>query len=103
MEKNPFVGGRMNSEYQFFNDKSFRFDVGPSLLLLPDVYKETFSALSDGQFHNVPEFLPVHPFYRVYFEEDNTYVDISNDMMHMKQQIECQFHHFIAILSIQVF
>jgi len=98
LEKNAFVGGRMNSEYKIFNGKSFRFDIGPSLLLLPDVYKETFSALSDDQ--NAPEFLPVHPFYRIYFEEDNTCVDLSNDMMHMRQQIESRFHHHLIITMI---
>lgn len=81
----------MNSEYYTVNSKSFRFDVGPSLLLLPDIYKETLSSLNDGRIQNSIEFLPVHPFYRIFFEKDNTHIDISNDMINMKQQIESQF------------
>eukprot|EP01035_Chromulina_nebulosa_P029383 gene29383-38940_t len=107
LEKNAFVGGRMNSEYHIANGKPFRFDVGPSLLLLPDIYKETLSSLYDGRIHNVTEFLPVHPFYRIFFEEDNTYIDISNNMPYMKQQIETieegawsRFQDYMRIASI---
>jgi phytoene desaturase len=37
-EKNPKVGGRM---YQL-EEKGFKFDVGPTIVMMPNVYKEVF-------------------------------------------------------------
>jgi phytoene desaturase (3,4-didehydrolycopene-forming) len=36
------LGGRCTS---YVDDKGFRFDTGPSLLLFPDVYRDSFAAL----------------------------------------------------------
>merc|ERR1719163_1405886 len=44
LEKNATVGGRCRSE-QF--DSEYRFDTGPSLLLLPERYREQFSAVGE--------------------------------------------------------
>lgn len=85
LEKHESCGGRMNSEILKGPDGSqFRFDVGPSLLLLPDVYKETFQYLGSNISDQV-ELLPVSPFYRCYFEEDSTFADITSDINEMKQ------------------
>jgi phytoene desaturase (3,4-didehydrolycopene-forming) len=46
VEKNPGVGGRMQS-YSPPGAPGFRFDTGPSLLLFPDKYRECFSALGE--------------------------------------------------------
>ena len=86
IEKNAHCGGRMNSEFiQDPNNKevSYRFDVGPSLLLLPDVYKETFELLGE-KIENHVELLKVEPFYRCYFEEDGTFGEITSDNEKMK-------------------
>ena len=63
--------------------QSYRFDVGPSLLLLPDVYEETFQSLGERLSDHV-ELLKVDPFYRCYFEEDGTFAEICSDQEKMK-------------------
>ena len=67
----------MNSETLETELGSFRFDTGPSLLLLPEVYKKTMKSL--GIDDNEVDMLPVEPFYRVYFEgEEESPVDLSS-------------------------
>lgn len=85
LEKNGKCGGRMNSEHAIdpITQDSYRFDVGPSLLLLPDVYKETFELLG-CKIEDHVELLRVDPFYRCYFEEDGTFAEISSDEEKMK-------------------
>ena len=87
-EKNEEVGGRLNSEYLVCNGEKYRFDTGPSLLLLPDIYRETFQSLGAKSVDDIPEFLPVNPFYRVYFEADNSQLDISTNAEAMKHSLE---------------
>ena len=44
------LGGRMNSEIiQHSNGNTYRFDTGPSLMLLPDIYKKTFELLNSAK------------------------------------------------------
>jgi phytoene desaturase (3,4-didehydrolycopene-forming) len=86
IEKNAKCGGRMNSEFISHpteKNSSYRFDVGPSLLLLPDVYRETFELLG-AKIEDHVELLRVEPFYRCYFEEDGTFAEISSDIEKMK-------------------
>lgn len=85
LEKNSKCGGRMNSEHVIdpITKDSYRFDVGPSLLLLPDVYKETFELLG-CKIEDHVELLRVDPFYRCYFEEDGTFAEITSDEEKMK-------------------
>lgn len=85
LEKNSKCGGRMNSEHVIdpITKDSYRFDVGPSLLLLPDVYKETFELLG-CKIEDHVELLRVDPFYRCYFEEDGTFAEISSEEEKMK-------------------
>lgn len=80
LEKNSNCGGRMNTEFishPSVMNITYRFDVGPSLLLLPDVYKETFDLIGSA-IENHVELLRVEPFYRCYFEEDRTFAEISS-------------------------
>ena len=49
LEKNPDLGGRLNSETIEHSGEKYRFDTGPSLLLFPNVYQTTLKALGiDG-------------------------------------------------------
>ena len=75
LEKNEVIGGRLQSKTIYVANQSFRFDLGPSLLLLPSVYQETFKEVGE-EIDNFFTILPVQPLYRCYFEEDNTYADI---------------------------
>lgn len=45
LEKNPDVGGRCRSESFEGGGEGYRFDTGPSLMLLPDRYREQFTAV----------------------------------------------------------
>ncbi len=45
LEKNDGNGGRMQSLAVHEKDMSFRFDTGPSLLLLPQQYRDAFAAI----------------------------------------------------------
>jgi len=65
-EKHEQCGGRMQSE----EVGAYRFDVGPSLLLLPDVYKTTFASLG-GDIADYTRLVEVaDPLYRVFFDDD---------------------------------
>ena len=71
-EKHEQCGGRLQSEMV----GDYRFDVGPSLLLLPDVYKNTFASLG-GDIADYTRLVEVaDPLYRVYFEDDEQPVDV---------------------------
>jgi len=89
VEKNQNLGGRMNSEVLVNKStgNSYRFDVGPSLLLLPDVYRQTFELLGERLEDHI-DIMEVYPFYRCYFEEDSTMIDIQPDMLEMEKKIE---------------
>ena len=76
IESNEVLGGRMNSESIETAHGSFRFDTGPSILLLPDVYRKTLENLG---VKDKVELLKVEPFYRVYFEgEEDANIDLSS-------------------------
>lgn len=84
LEKNDVVGGRMQSEY--IND--WRFDSGPSLLLFPEIYKETLSALGvDMSSLRFEQVLPAA--YRVFFSDGDS-IDLLNNVDDMKKQLEAK-------------
>ena len=81
------TGGRMNSDTMIIDNNSYRFDTGPSLLLLPDVYKKTFTLFGEDINDHVT-ILKVSPLYRCYFEEDNTSIDIDSNLNTMANIIK---------------
>lgn len=85
LEKNDVCGGRMNSE----TISGYRFDTGPSLLLMPDVYKETFVRLG-ADITDYIELLEVKdPLYRIYYDDKPLEaVDICRDVSKMKATFE---------------
>jgi phytoene desaturase len=91
LEQNDEVcGGRMQSETLVTSDgnSTFRFDVGPSLLLLPSVYRKTFAMLGEDLDTNASgvELLKVDPLYRCFFE-DGTEFDIPTNLQEMRSTI----------------
>jgi len=86
LEKNEKCGGRMQSEFLVGNSNEYRFDVGPSLLLLPDVYRNTFSQLG-VDFDDYLKIERVDPLYAVYFS-DNSRSEISADINKMRIEVE---------------
>ena len=81
-EKQARPGGRCTR----LERDGFRFDVGPTLYLMPRVWDETFAALGE----RVEDHLDLHridPTYRVHFHDD-THLDLTGDLLHMREQME---------------
>jgi len=81
-EKNPSPGGRCGQ----FIKEGHRFDLGATMLLMPDVYREVFSAL------NIPletgtDIMPLEDLYKIYFD-DGTHICFTKDNQKMREQLE---------------
>lgn len=99
LEQRDVVGGRISSEYLYENPNvdngkhssggQWRFDTGPSLLLFPDKYKETFEALG-VQLDTAVDLKRVSPAaYRVFFPSSPGFrIDLLNDKDAMSEQLE---------------
>jgi phytoene desaturase len=71
LEKNQNFGGRAN----IFEENGFRFDMGPSWYLAPDIFEHFFKLAGE----NVPDHLDLvklQPSYRIFFREDPENLDI---------------------------
>ncbi len=81
-EKNEMVGGKASS----FEEGGFRFDMGPSWYLMPDVFERFFQDMGK----DIKDYLdlePLDPSYRIYFG-DGEYVDMSTDVEKVKKIFE---------------
>ena len=85
LEKNAHVGGRMYSEHL---QSSYRFDIGPSLLLLKDTYEKTFNSMNASLDDHV-ELLKVEPLYKCYFS-DGTCLEIDQNEEKMRAQLDSE-------------
>ncbi|KAL7343779.1 hypothetical protein BJY59DRAFT_685633 [Rhodotorula toruloides] len=85
LEKNDFAGGRCS----LFTDptKSFRFDQGPSLFLIPRLFDETFNDLGTSLENEGIKLVKCEPNYRIVFP-DKEVVEMSSDLTRMKKQVE---------------
>ena len=63
LEKNPEVGGRAGS----WASEGFRFDLGPSWYLMPEVFDHFFRLMGTTADEQL-DLVPLDPGYRVYFE-----------------------------------
>ena len=64
----------------------YSFDLGPTLLLMPDIVKQTFAAVG----RDMSDYLRVHrcmPNYRVHFHDD-TSLELSTDLGALRQEFE---------------
>ncbi|CAK9070753.1 unnamed protein product [Durusdinium trenchii] len=84
-EKNSEVGGRCQS-MQSTKVQGYRWDTGPSLLLLPQKYEDAFKRLG-SDIKKELNLKRVDPPYRVTFG-DETFVDVDYDPMKMTEQME---------------
>jgi phytoene desaturase (3,4-didehydrolycopene-forming) len=93
-EQNPSLGGRL----QTVSMSGCRFDTGPSLLLLPQVYRDTFAYLGSSLEDHV-QLARVEPAaYRVWFGDgygaagkdspQGCTLDLLYDVQQMVQQLE---------------
>ncbi|TPX35127.1 hypothetical protein SmJEL517_g02419 [Synchytrium microbalum] len=82
VEKNANCGGRCS----VFTRKGFRFDVGPSLYLMPDIFKETFADLGEDISTHI-ELIKCNPNYKLYFADNDT-ITLSSDLTQLKSEID---------------
>ncbi|KAI6822900.1 Phytoene [Hortaea werneckii] len=85
LEKNPFTGGRCSLLYS--PDNQYRFDQGPSLLLLPRLFHQTFAELDTSLAAEGVELRKCDPNYRIHFGDGEKF-EMSSDLAAMKSEIE---------------
>lgn len=82
VEKNPRPGGRCD---QLVVD-GHRFDTGPSLLLMPEVFRRTYTDLG-GRMDDLLDLRRIDPTYRLH-ASDGQRLDLTSDLSHMAEQLE---------------
>ncbi len=80
-EKRDLPGGRA----YVYRDQGFVFDAGPTVITAPELLRELFSVAGRPMGRYV-EMLPVHPFYRLFWE-DGYQFDYSDDFSTVENQI----------------
>ncbi len=75
LEKNENPGGRANT----FEHGGFRFDMGPSWYLAPDLFEHFFSLLGEDINKHL-ELERLEPSYRIFFKDDPEKVDIHSNL-----------------------
>ena len=64
----------------------YRFDMGPTLFLMPEVFAETYAALGE-QMHQHLELKRLDPTYRVHFH-DGSHLDLTSNLVAMREQLD---------------
>ncbi len=82
LEKNGTPGGRCN---QIVRD-GHRFDIGPTLFLMPEVWEETFQALGESMSDHL-ELRRIDPTYKVHFD-DGLKLELTSNLGSMQTQLE---------------
>ncbi|UCH34163.1 MAG: phytoene desaturase [Armatimonadota bacterium] len=82
LEKNDLPGGRAQS----WEQEGFRFDMGPSWYLMPDVFERFFAQFgrASSDYYSLKR---LDPSYRIFFAPDD-YIDISSDLSENLRQFE---------------
>lgn len=83
LEKNDFIGGRCSLLYS----SEYRFDQGPSLLLLPNLFRETFHDLDTSLEAEGIDLLRCPINYQIFFHDGHVFKPCT-DLASMKAQIE---------------
>ncbi|KAF2643140.1 phytoene desaturase [Massarina eburnea CBS 473.64] len=83
VEKNDFTGGRCS----LIHREGYRFDQGPSLLLLPHLFQEAFKDLGTSLEDEGVHLVKCEPNYNIHFH-DGTAFKLSTDLATMKEEIE---------------
>ena len=82
LEKEPTPGGRCN---QIIRD-GHRFDIGPTLFLMPEIWEETFASLGENLSDHL-ELKRIDPTYKVHFD-DGLRLELTSDIGKMQTQLE---------------
>lgn len=75
LEKNENLGGRAN----IFESHGFRFDMGPSWYLAPDIFSHFFELMGERVEDHL-DLIKLDPSYRIFFRTDNSTLDIHSDI-----------------------
>lgn len=76
LEKNPTLGGRAN----IFEADGFRFDMGPSWYLAPDLFEHYFDLLGEKVSDHL-DLVRLDPSYRIFFHNDPEPLDIRSNLV----------------------
>ncbi|MBK9154071.1 MAG: phytoene desaturase [Chloracidobacterium sp.] len=76
LEKNPTLGGRAN----VFESDGFRFDMGPSWYLAPDLFEHYFNLLGERVSDHL-DLIRLDPSYRIFFHNDPEPLDIKSNIV----------------------
>jgi phytoene desaturase len=82
LEKESTPGGRCN---QIIRD-GHRFDIGPTLFLMPEIWEETFSALGETMSDHI-QLKRIDPTYKVHFD-DGLKLALTSNIGDMQTQLE---------------
>ncbi len=76
LEKNPTLGGRAN----IFSADGFKFDMGPSWYLAPDLFEHFFELLGERVSDHL-DLIRLDPSYRIFFHNDPDPLDIKSNIV----------------------
>ena len=97
LEKNEIPGGRVGQ----MKLDGYTFDTGATLLLMPEVYAETFAALGERLTDHL-DLRRIDPTYHLHFP-DNSQLQLTSDMVAMQEQVEAfqpgSFERMLRYLS----
>lgn len=96
-EKTQRAGGRCN----IIEKEGHRFDTGPTLFLMPKLYKQAFAEIGELLEDHV-ELMRIDPTYQIHFD-DETNLRLTSDLKTMQDQLEsiepgsfAQYLHYLA-------
>ena len=97
LEKAAVPGGRAG----VITHGGYRFDTGPTLFLMPEVFAETFAALGERMEDHL-NLQRVDPVYRLHFH-DGSRLDLTGHLPHLREQLEAMepgsFNAFLRFLA----
>lgn len=82
LEKEGTPGGRCNQILR----EGHRFDIGPTLFLMPEIWEETFASLGE-ELHDHLQLKRIDPTYRVHFD-DGLQLELTSNIGEMQAQLE---------------
>jgi phytoene desaturase len=68
-----------------YEEQGYRFDAGPTVVTVPQCIEELF-ALAGRRMEDYIELIPIHPFYRLFWEDGDTF-DYDNDEQSLLAEI----------------
>lgn len=97
-EKNNHLGGRIN----FFQEKGYFFDMGPSWLLMDDIF-DYFFKLVNKNFYEELDLIKLDPIFKIFFEDGESitfYSDISKNEEIFEKLEKNSFKKFVKYINL---